>query len=77
MRAEEPKRAANSYKTSTSFGTDGFHPKVPLDLSNETCEHLVGFPWKVEQCGCWPVQASTLFLLPQSQERHQKDQLHD
>ena len=29
-------KAARSYKVATGVGCDGFHPKVPLDLSQET-----------------------------------------
>ena len=48
MPAEELKRAASSYKTSSGLRADGFHPQVPLDFSTETCEHIVAFLAKVE-----------------------------
>ena len=51
MKAKE----AASYKTSTGFGTDCFQTKVPLDLSTETCEHIVGF---LTKRGAMPLLAS-------------------
>ena len=67
-KAEELKRAASRYMASTGVGADGFHPKVPVDLSTETCGYIVVVLAKVEQCGYWPVQASThlFFLIPKN-----------
>ena len=36
MKEEKLKKAARSYKAAAGVGCDGFHPKVPLDLSGET-----------------------------------------
>ena len=67
-KAEELKRAASRYMASTGVGADGFHPKVPADLSTETCGYIVVVLAKVEQCGYWPIQASThlFFLIPKN-----------
>ena len=35
----------------TGVGCDGFHPKVPLDLTTETRGEIVEFSDKVEQTG--------------------------
>ena len=46
------------------MGCDGFHPKVPVDLTKETSGELVKFFEKVEPRGKWPQQAcTTLFFL--------------
>ena len=47
---------------------DGFHPKVPLDLTQETRGKVVEFLEKVEQSGKWPQQACTtmFFLIPKN-----------
>ena len=47
---------------------DGFHPKVPLDLTKGTRGEVVDFLDKVGQCGRWPQQARTtmFFLIPKS-----------
>ena len=68
MRTEDLKRAASSYKASTRVGADGFHPKVPSDLSTETCRQSVEVLSKVEQRGDGTAQATTLFffLLPKN-----------
>ena len=52
MKGDERKRAASSHNTSTGVGPNGLHSKVPWELRKETCEHIVGFLTKVEQCGC-------------------------
>ena len=50
------------YKAKTRVGCDGFHPKVPLDLTKET--RGGEFLEKVEQSGNWPQQAcTTMFFL--------------
>ena len=61
-------KAAKSCKTKTGVVCDGFHPKVPLDLTKETREKVVEFLKKVEQCGRWPQQACTrmFFLSPKN-----------
>ena len=53
------------YKAKTGVGCDGFHPKVPLDLTKETRGEIVEFLEKVEQSGKWRQQACTMmfFLL--------------
>ena len=38
-------------KVKTGERCDGFHPKVPLDLTKETRGEIVEFPEKVEQRG--------------------------
>ena len=50
------------------MGCDGFHPKVPLDLTKETRGEIVEFLEEVEQSGTWPQQACTtmFFLVPKS-----------
>ena len=60
-------KAAKSDKAETGVWCDGFHPKVPLDLTKETRE-VVEFLEKVEQCGRWPQQAYTtmFFLVPKN-----------
>ena len=65
---KEFQKAAGSYKAKTGVGCDGFHPKVPLDLTKETIRELVEFMEKVEQCGRWPQQACTtmFFLIPKN-----------
>ena len=42
-------KAANSCKAKTGVVCDGFHPKVPLDLTKETRVKLVEFLEKVLQ----------------------------
>ena len=39
------------YKTKTRVGCDGFHPRVPLDLTKETRGEVVEFLKKEEQSG--------------------------
>ena len=51
-------------KAKTGAGCDGFHPKVPLDLTKETRGDIVEFLEKVKQSGKWPQQPrTTVFLL--------------
>ena len=61
-------KASRLYTAKTGVGCDGFHPKVPVDLSKETRGEVVGFLEKVEQSGTWPQQACTtmFFLLPKN-----------
>ena len=55
-------------KAKTGVGRDGFHPKVPLNLTEETRRGIVEFLEKVEQSGKWPQQACTtmFFLIPRN-----------
>ena len=39
------------YKAKTGVGRDGFHPKVPLELTKETRGAILEFLEKVEQSG--------------------------
>ena len=59
-------RASSLYKAKTGVGCDGFHPKVPLDMTKEPRGEIVEFLEKVEQSGKWPQQACTtmFFLIP-------------
>ena len=61
-------KASRLYKAKTGVGCDGFHPKVPLDLTKETKGEIVFFLRKVEQSGKRPQQASTtmFFLIPKN-----------
>ena len=56
------------HKAKKGVGCDGFHPKVPLDLTEETRGEIVEFVEKVEQSGQWPQQACTtmFFLIPKN-----------
>ena len=60
--------ASGVYKAKTGVGCDGFHPKVPLDMTKETRREIVEFLEKVEQSGKWPQQACTtmFFLIPEN-----------
>ena len=61
-------KASRLYKAKTGVGCDGFHPKVPLDLTKEMRGEIVEFLEKVEQSGNWPHQACTtmFFLIPKN-----------
>ena len=61
-------KAFGLYKAKTGVRCDGFHPKVPLDLTRETRGESVEFLEKVEQSGKWPQQACTtmFFLIPEN-----------
>ena len=50
------------------MGCDGFHPKVPLDLTKESTGKVVEFLEKEEQSGKGPQQAFTtmFFLMPKN-----------
>ena len=57
-------KVSRLYKAKTGVGCDGFHFKIPLDLTNETRGENVDFLEKVEQSGKWPQQAcTTMFSL--------------
>ena len=50
----------------TGGGTGAFHPRVLLDLSDETCQKVADFLFVVEVIGTCPTVASRVvfFLLP-------------
>ena len=52
-------KASRLYKEKTGVGCDGFHPKVPLDVTKETRGEILEFLEKLEQSGKWPQQACT------------------
>ena len=51
LKESDLEKAARNYKAKTGVVCDGFHPKVPLDLTIETRGEVVEFMEKVEQCG--------------------------
>ena len=61
-------KSSRMYKAKTGVGSDGFQPKVPLDLTKETRGEIVELLEKVEQSGDWPQQAFTtmFFLIPKN-----------
>ena len=61
-------KAWRMYKAKIGVGCDGFHPKVPLDLTNEKRGTIVELLEKAEQSGKWPQQAFTtmFFLIPKN-----------
>ena len=61
-------KASRVYKAKTGVECDGFHPKVPQDLTKGTRGEIVEFLEKVEQSGKWPQQACTtmFFLIPKN-----------
>ena len=61
-------KASRLYKAKTGVGCDGFHPKVPLDLTKETRGEIVEFLENVEQSGTWSPQACTTMFLVGSPE---------
>ena len=63
-----PEKASRMYIAKTGVGCDGYHPKVPLDLTKETSGEIVEFLEEVEQSGKWPQQACTtmFFLIPKN-----------
>ena len=71
LREGDLEKASRLYKAKTGVGCDGFHPKVPLDLTTETRGEIVEFLEKVEQSGKWPQQACTtmFFLIPEKVTR--------
>ena len=68
LKESDLEKASRLYKAKTEVGCDGFHPKVPLDLTKETRGKVVEFLEKVEQSGRWPQQACTtmFFLIPKN-----------
>ena len=67
-RRKRSRSIKRSYKASTGVGADGLHPKLPRDLSKESCEKMGILLVKVELCGRWSRQASALlfFLIPKN-----------
>ena len=63
--------ASRLYEAKTGVDCDGFHPKVPLDLTKETRGKVLEFLEKVEQSGRWPQQACPTIFLLDSQECHE------
>ena len=51
----------------TCVGTDAFHPRVLLDLSDDTCQKVLGFLHVVEVVGQWPAAASCIMFFQLSQ----------
>ena len=57
-------KASRLYKAKTGVGCEGFHPRVPVDLTKETRVGVVALLEKGEQSGRWPQQAcTTMFFL--------------
>ena len=59
LRQGEFEKAARSYKAKTGVGCDGFHLKLPLELSKGAAGDMVKFLEKLEHCWRWPQQACT------------------
>ena len=61
-------KASRLYKAETGVGCDGFHQKVPLNLTKGTRGEIVEFVEKVEQSEKWPQKACTMmfFLIPKN-----------
>ena len=59
------------YKAKTRVGCDGFHSKIPLDLTKETRRETFEFLQKVEQSGKWSQQACTTMFFFDSEECHE------
>ena len=47
-RIKELQHADRGYESSTGVGTDGFHPKLPRDLTEEGCAMIIDILTKVE-----------------------------
>ena len=64
LKDSDLEKTTRNYKAQTAVGCDGFHPKVPLDLTRETRGEVEEFLEKVEQCGKRPQQVcTTMFFL--------------
>ena len=64
VKESDLEKASRLYKAKTGVGCDGFHPKVPLDVTEEWRGGIVECLEKVEQSGLWPQQAcTTMFFL--------------
>ena len=64
-------KVSRLYKAKTGIGCDGFHPKVPLDLTKETREEIVAF---LREGGAeWKVAATSMHndVLLDSEECHE------
>ena len=61
-------KVSRLHKAKKGVGWDGFHPKVPVDVTTEMRGEIVEFLEKVEQSGKWPQQACTtmFFLIPKN-----------
>ena len=61
-------KGSRLYKAKTGVGCDGFHTKVPVDLTRETRGEVVEFLEQMQQRGNWPQQpcTTTFFLLPKN-----------
>ena len=57
LKDNDLEKASTLYKATTGVGCDGFHPKVPLDLTRATRVDVVELLEKVEQGAKWPQQA--------------------
>ena len=61
---EKLRHVARIFTFSTGFGIDGFHPTLPVNLTEQRCAMIRGVLTKVEQCGFSPEQTSTtMFFL--------------
>ena len=70
---ENLERAARSGKFTTGVGGEGCHPRVPVDLSEETTVvEVVKILDKLEQCGRWPQQACTRMFFFESNKRRER-----
>ena len=58
MKENDLEKASRLYKAKTEVGCDGFHPKVPLDLTKETRGEIVEFP---EGGAEWQMAATSLY----------------
>ena len=57
-------KVSKLYNGKTGVGCDGFHPKVPLDVTKETRGEIVEFLEEVEESAKWPQHAcTTIFSL--------------
>ena len=65
-------KVAKSCKAKTGVVCDGFHPKVPVDLTKKTRGKVVEFLKKVVQCGRRPQQACTTMFFLESEERYDR-----
>ena len=58
------RRGAAACKSITGEGVDGFHLRLPLDLSDVCCDGILTLLRKVEMARVWSTDASTaLFFL--------------
>ena len=70
LKESDLEKASRFHKAKTGMGSDGFHLKVPLDLTKETRGEVVEFLENVEQSGKWPQHACTaMFFLTQKMLR--------